>query len=141
MNTTPPVRRGPELTKRAVDAARSLLHAQGDRSLKLRLLVSAGSGCAVGPDCRFIFELEQNDEDWVADYGELSVLVDPMSRSHLEGSRIDFVDELDGSRFVILNLNPSIPRCSVRSQQPASAHLRQNLGQISLTDSGPRREV
>jgi iron-sulfur cluster insertion protein len=103
-----------QLTERAVEGARRLLASQADESAKLRVLVSGGGGCA-DFDYSFIVDTDQNDEDHVADFAGVTILTDPISRQRLAGARIDFVEELDGSRFVIVKPKLSVQRsCASR---------------------------
>ena len=57
------------------------------------------STCSYG----FTLDDEQNEDDFEIPAGESSVLVDSMSLQYVSGAEIDYVDDLQGSRFSIKN--------------------------------------
>jgi iron-sulfur cluster insertion protein len=68
----------------------------------LRLSVDGG-GCA---GFTYRFELgEPADGDAVAETGGVRLVVDPVSLDLLEGSAVDFVEDLGGSAFRVTNPN------------------------------------
>ena len=69
----------------------------------LRLSVEGG-GCS-GFSYRFGLESAPAPDDLVIEREGARVLVDPVSLTYLTGSQIDFVDELIGSQFKVLNPN------------------------------------
>jgi iron-sulfur cluster insertion protein len=98
-----------ESTVRFSDAAaarvRALTEENKNPALKLRVFVSGG-GCS-GFQYGFEFDENVNDGDLVVENGGATMLVDAMSVQYLNGAEIDFVDGLEGSRFVINNPNAS----------------------------------
>jgi len=70
---------------------------------KIRVFVQGG-GCS-GMQYGFTFDDEQNDDDWEIPAGPQTVLVDSMSAQYLENAEIDFVEDLNGTRFKINNPN------------------------------------
>jgi iron-sulfur cluster assembly accessory protein len=68
----------------------------------LRIFVQGG-GCS-GFQYGFTFD-DQQDGDTVVEAGGIHVLVDPMSAPYLEGAKVDFVEDLRGSGFVVDNPN------------------------------------
>lgn len=74
-----------------------------DKSLSLRVYVQGG-GCS-GFQYGFSLDNEQSEDDFVLPAGEFNVLVDSMSMQYLQGSVIDYKDDLTGSNFVIQNPN------------------------------------
>jgi iron-sulfur cluster assembly accessory protein len=68
----------------------------------LRLFIQ-GIGCG-GFSYGFTFD-EERDGDTVVDDGNLKVLVDANSAPHLEGARIDFVEDQRGAGFTVDNPN------------------------------------
>lgn len=70
---------------------------------KVRVFVQGG-GCS-GFEYGFTFDDEQNDDDWEIPAGTTSVLIDSMSIQYMQGAEIDFIDDLEGSRFKINNPN------------------------------------
>ncbi len=69
----------------------------------LRVSVEGG-GCS-GFQYKFDVEREKADDDLVLERGNATVLIDPVSVGFLAGSEIDFVDDLIGSAFKIINPN------------------------------------
>lgn len=68
---------------------------------KLRMFIQGG-GCA-GFSYGFTIDEEQNEDDFEFTAGSSSVLVDSLSLQYLEGSVVDYKDDLEGSRFSISN--------------------------------------
>ena len=77
--------------------------AKEDGPRMLRLSVSGG-GCS---GFQYNFELVEAVEadDLVIERDGVTVLVDPMSLEFLEGSELDYVDELIGASFQVKNPN------------------------------------
>ncbi len=63
-----------------------------------------GGGCS-GFQYQFDIVTERQDGDLALAAGGYEVLVDPVSLEHMEGSEIDFSDELIGAAFKIHNPN------------------------------------
>jgi iron-sulfur cluster insertion protein len=69
----------------------------------LRVFVQGG-GCS-GMEYGFTFDEEANDDDFTFEQNGVRVLIDSMSMTYLTGARIDYKDDISGSRFVIDNPN------------------------------------
>jgi iron-sulfur cluster assembly accessory protein len=69
----------------------------------LRVSVEGG-GCS-GFQYKFDVERDRADDDLVIATGSATVLIDPLSLRYLEGARIDFVDDLIGASFKVVNPN------------------------------------
>jgi len=69
----------------------------------LRVFVQGG-GCS-GMEYGFTFDEETNEDDFSFEQDGIKVLIDSMSMGYLTGARIDYKDDLSGSRFVIENPN------------------------------------
>ncbi len=80
-----------------------LVEKQKNPALKLRLTVSGG-GCS-GFQYGFSFDEVANDDDTVIEAKGVTVLIDSMSLPFLEGSEIDFVQDLAGASFQVRNPN------------------------------------
>ena len=74
-----------------------------DKSSKFRVYVTGG-GCS-GFQYGFQFEEEAAGDDLEFDHSGVRVVVDPMSLQYLGGAEVDFIDDLQGSRFVVNNPN------------------------------------
>ena len=82
---------------------KDLLYNEGNPKLSLRTYVQGG-GCS-GFSYGFTFDEEINEDDFEVPLDEFKVLVDSMSMQYLQGSTIDYKEELMGSNFVINNPN------------------------------------
>ena len=71
----------------------------------LRVSVEGG-GCS-GFQYKFDLVPDKDEDDTVLERNGATVLIDPVSLGFLEGSEIDFVDELIGASFQIRNPNAS----------------------------------
>ncbi len=71
----------------------------------LRVSVEGG-GCS-GFQYKFDLVPDKAEDDTVLERNGATVLIDPVSLGFLEGSEIDFVDELIGASFQIRNPNAS----------------------------------
>lgn len=89
------------LTAAAQDKIAEVLGEEEDKKSKLRMYIQGG-GCA-GFSYGFTIDTEQDDDDFEIPSGSWSVLVDCMSLQYLQGSVVDFKDDLNGSRFSISN--------------------------------------
>lgn len=69
----------------------------------LRVSVEGG-GCS-GFQYKFDLVQTRDEEDMAIEKGGVTVLIDPVSVVYMEGSEIDFVDDLIGAAFQIKNPN------------------------------------
>ena len=72
---------------------------------KTALRVSVEGGGCSGFSYRFDLVDSQADDDLVIEKGDARVLVDQLSLVYMDGSEIDFVDNLLGQSFQIRNPN------------------------------------
>ena len=89
------------LDSTAIVKIKDLLAEENMPNLKLRIFVSGG-GCS-GFQYGFTFEENQNDDDFIVDQDEVSLLVDAHSMQYLTGSVIGYKTSLMGSQFEIKN--------------------------------------
>ena len=61
-----------------------------------------GGGCA-GFQYKFDFDKKKNDDDILIKTNKISVLIDKISLGLINGSKIDYVNELIGSSFKVTN--------------------------------------
>lgn len=88
------------LTDNALNKLKEILEEEDDDTLKVRLAINGG-GCS-GFRYDFLLEdLVSEDEDIV--FGDL--VVDSMSMMYLTDATIDYVDDLQGSYFKVINPN------------------------------------
>jgi len=85
----------------AVEKINSLVAEEHNQNLKLRVYVTGG-GCA-GFQYGFSFEEAVAEDDTVISCQSASILIDTLSIQYLTGSTVDYVEGLEGARFVINN--------------------------------------
>lgn len=91
------------LTDRAAQKVRQLRDGEGNQALMLRVYVTGG-GCS-GFSYGFTFADAANDDDARVDNGDVSMLIDSLSYQYLVGSEVDYLEGLEGSRFIVSNPN------------------------------------
>jgi len=89
------------LENSAIVKIKDLLAEENTPDLKLRIYVSGG-GCS-GFQYGFTFDENQNDDDFIVNQDEVSLLVDAHSMQYLTGSVIGYKTSLMGSQFEIKN--------------------------------------
>jgi iron-sulfur cluster insertion protein len=92
-----------ELTESARTKILDILYDKGNPDVCLRTFVQGG-GCS-GFQYGFTLDEIKNEDDFEIPVGPFKVLIDSMSIHYLEGSTIDYKEELMGSSFVIQNPN------------------------------------
>lgn len=87
----------------AAARVKQLVEEEGNPKLKLRVTVSGG-GCS---GFQYGFEFDENaaDDDIQVENDGVIMLVDSMSLQYLAGSEVDYLEGLEGARFVINNPN------------------------------------
>jgi iron-sulfur cluster insertion protein len=90
-----------QLSDVAAKKVRSLISEEGNPNLKLRVFVTGG-GCS-GFQYGFSFDEKTNEDDTVIANADAKLLVDALSIQYLMGSKVDYVEGLQGSRFVVEN--------------------------------------
>jgi iron-sulfur cluster insertion protein len=89
------------LTDNAAEKVKSLIDEEGKPLLKLRVFVTGG-GCS-GFQYGFSFDEEVAEDDTIVNHKGATLIVDPLSYQYLVGSKVDYVENLEGSRFVVNN--------------------------------------
>jgi len=97
------------LTPQAMNQLKSLLSAENNPALGLRVFVSGG-GCS-GLQYGMAFDDNIRAEDVVVESDGVKVIVDEYSVQHIRGSEIDYVDSLMGAGFTVHNPN-AVHSCS-----------------------------
>ena len=88
-------------TDNAAAKVHSLITEEDNENLKLRVFVTGG-GCS-GFQYGFSFDEEIAEDDTVIEKKGASLLVDSLSFQYLLGAKIDYVEGLEGSRFIVDN--------------------------------------
>lgn len=91
------------LSDKAAAKIEQLIAEEKNPQLKLRVYI-IGGGCS-GFQYGFSFEEETADGDMIVEKNGVQVIIDPMSFPYLIGSTVDYLEDLQGSRFVINNPN------------------------------------
>ena len=91
------------ITPNAKAKIADLLLEENNPKLSLRTFVQGG-GCS-GFSYGFTFDEEKNEDDFEVVVGDYKLLVDAMSMQYLQGSEIDYKEDLSGSSFSIKNPN------------------------------------
>ncbi len=89
------------LTDNAAYKVNTLIAEEGNPGLKLRVFVTGG-GCS-GFQYGFSFDETVNDDDTLIRHNGAVLLVDPLSYQYLVGSKVDYIEGLQGSRFIVEN--------------------------------------
>ena len=92
-----------ELTTKAVEKVKEILSSQDPKPQGLRVAV-VGGGCS-GFSYQMNFETESNGMDKVFEFDGLKVFVDQASLMYLNGTKIDYLETLEGSGFKFENPN------------------------------------
>lgn len=90
------------VSERAANRIREIMGQEaGQNALRVSVL---GGGCS---GFRYDFEIvaATNEDDLVIEKGGARVAIDPISAPYMEGSEIDYVDDLIGASFKIHNPN------------------------------------
>ncbi len=90
------------VSDRAAARISQILKGENEASV-LRVSVEGG-GCS-GFQYRFEIERGATPEDLVIEHPGATVVIDPVSLQYLAGSKLDFVDDLIGAAFQVVNPN------------------------------------
>jgi len=90
-------------TAAAAAKVAELVAEQDNPNLKLRVYIEGG-GCS-GMQYGFSFDENEGEDDAKVVTDGIMLLIDPMSIQYLMGAQVDYVDNLQGSQFVITNPN------------------------------------
>ena len=90
-------------TESAANKVKALVAEEKNPNLKLRVSVDGG-GCS-GFQYDFAFDENAADDDTVIEKNGATMLVDVTSMQYLNGSEVDYLEGLEGARFVVNNPN------------------------------------
>ncbi|MBM89639.1 MAG: iron-sulfur cluster insertion protein ErpA [Gammaproteobacteria bacterium] len=88
-------------TDNAAVKVNSLIAEEGNDKLKLRVFVTGG-GCS-GFQYGFAFDDDVQEDDTIIENKGAELIVDPLSYQYLVGAKIDYMEGLEGSRFIVDN--------------------------------------
>ncbi len=92
-----------QITDGAVSIILSLADSEDENNLNLRVYVTGG-GCS-GFQYGFSFDKVIDEEDTCITKDGANLVVDSLSLQYLEGSTVDYTEDLMGSKFIIKNPN------------------------------------
>ncbi|WP_456237908.1 iron-sulfur cluster insertion protein ErpA [Maribrevibacterium harenarium] len=92
-------------TDAAAAKLKNLIAEEENDRLMLRVYVTGG-GCS-GFQYGFTFDEELQEDDTQVQRDGATMVVDALSFQYLVGSEVDYVENLEGSRFVVANPNAS----------------------------------
>ncbi len=92
-----------DFTDAAASKVKALVEEEENEQLKLRVYVTGG-GCS-GFQYGFTFDEALNEDDTRVEKQGVSMVVDSLSYQYLVGSTVDYLEGLEGSRFVVSNPN------------------------------------
>jgi len=92
-----------DITPTAATKVKELLEESGKADHALRIFVR-GMSCS-GPAYGMALDNEPREDDNVAEFSGVRILVDPQSAQYVEGAQVDYVDGLMGSGFTVSNPN------------------------------------
>ncbi|WP_354668310.1 iron-sulfur cluster insertion protein ErpA [Colwellia sp. E2M01] len=92
-----------KFTDAAANKVLSLVTEEENPALKLRVYVTGG-GCS-GFSYGFTFDEKVNEGDLTIEKQGVAMVIDPMSLQYLVDGEVDYLESLEGSRFVVNNPN------------------------------------
>ena len=90
-------------TESAANKVNVLVAEENNPDLKLRVSVDGG-GCS-GFQYGFAFDENVSDDDTVVEVNGATMVIDVSSMQYLNGSEVDYLEGLEGARFVVNNPN------------------------------------
>jgi iron-sulfur cluster insertion protein len=87
----------------AASKVSTLIQEEKNDNLRLRVYITGG-GCS-GFSYGFTFDEEHKEGDSGVAKNGVQLVVDPMSYQYLIGATVDYLEDLQGSRFIIHNPN------------------------------------
>lgn len=89
------------MSENAAAKVKNLISEEGNPKLKLRVFVTGG-GCS-GFQYGFSFDQEFDEDDTIVSNHGAELVVDPLSYQYLVGAKVDYVEGLQGAKFVVNN--------------------------------------
>jgi len=92
-----------KFTENAIKKIKHLISIEKNFNLKLRIYINGG-GCS-GFQYQFVFDTLTNEDDIIITQSDVSLVIDPISLQYLYGGQIDYLENLEGSKFIVSNPN------------------------------------
>ncbi|WP_343126673.1 iron-sulfur cluster insertion protein ErpA [Buchnera aphidicola] len=90
-------------TNSAKKQIRKLLNTKNNTKFKLRIYITGG-GCS-GFQYGFKLDKKKNKDDIISTNINNAIIIDSISLQYLSGGTLDFIENLEGSKFTIFNPN------------------------------------
>ena len=91
------------ITENAVLKVKKLIAEENKKNLHLRVFVTGG-GCS-GFQYGFSFDHVIEEDDTCIEKEGANLVIDSLSLQYLQGSTVDYIEDLTGSKFIISNPN------------------------------------
>ncbi|WP_348666325.1 iron-sulfur cluster insertion protein ErpA [Arsenophonus symbiont of Ornithomya chloropus] len=92
-----------KFTDTAANKIKSLIKGKKNPNLRLRVYITGG-GCS-GFKYGFVFDDKIEKGDFKIENQGVELIIDPMSFQYIVGGCVDYIEELEGSKFVVVNPN------------------------------------
>ena len=93
------------ITPAAIKKVQRLVEKESNPNLSLRVYVTGG-GCS-GFQYGFDFDDQTQPDDTIIEEQGVRFLLDELSYPYLNGSTVDYIEGLEGAKFIIVNPNAS----------------------------------
>jgi iron-sulfur cluster insertion protein len=90
------------ITESATAKIKDIIAEESNPNIKLRVFVQGG-GCS-GMQTGFTLDDTQAEDDWDFEVNGVHVLVDSMSGGYLQGSTVDYAEDIHGASFKITGM-------------------------------------
>ncbi|QJC29817.1 iron-sulfur cluster insertion protein ErpA [Enterobacteriaceae endosymbiont of Plateumaris sericea] len=90
-----------KITKIAINRIKKFIINNHIKKVNFRIFI-IGGGCN-GFKYEFILDEKINKKDIIIKLLDFSILIDPISMQYLFGSVIDYIENIEGSKFIIRN--------------------------------------
>lgn len=84
-------------------AAQQLFFVAQEENVSPRLRISIEGGGCSGFKYQFNFDNAKGEDDLIAKFGKLEVVVDPISALYLQGATLTYTQDINGDRFEMRN--------------------------------------
>lgn len=91
------------ITKSAIKKIKKIIKSYKDKKKKLRIYITGG-GCS-GFQYGFQLDKKIQKNDIILKNKNIYILIDPISFQYLIGGKLDYIENLEGSKFIIKNPN------------------------------------
>ncbi|XRX42447.1 MAG: iron-sulfur cluster insertion protein ErpA [Buchnera aphidicola (Eriosoma harunire)] len=99
MTITPKI----SLSETAAKKVKDLISIHKKKDIKFRIYITGG-GCS-GFQYQFMFDNIINSDDHIINLIDISIIIDNITLPYLIGGKIDYKENLEGSKFIIINPN------------------------------------